>query len=179
MTINPIAESRVPVRLGDRDLVMIFNANTMVAFEQATGKFFMDVVTGLYEIMFPKGHEDAKGAPVPVRVKGLDIVRQISMTDLRALLWSSFHEYDAQDNPVWPMTIAQVGRQLNFQNVIPVFIKFLTGVSDNSPTKEELGESQAEESAKPTPVLVDASANKKAAGPGGEDGIRLPADALA
>ncbi len=176
MKVTPlIAETRVLVRLGGQDRAMCFDANTFVAFEQSTGKFFMDVVSNLYEMMFPKGHVDTSGAPVPVKVLGIDIVRKISMEDLRALLWSSFHDYDANDNPVWPLTINQVGRLLNFQNVIPIFVKFLTGVSANSPTKEELGESSAPASATPPP---EPSA-PAAAMTGGEAGIVLPADALA
>lgn len=170
-----IAEERFLVRLGDQDRAMCFDANTFVAFEQTTGKFFMDVVSKLYEMMFPKGHEDAGGRLVPVKVNGMDIVRRISMEDLRALLWSSFHDYDAQDNPVWPMTINQVGRHLNFQNVIPIFVKFLTGVSANSPSKAELGESSAEASAAPPP---GPSAVPTGAATGGAAGIALPVGAL-
>ncbi len=171
-----IAEVRVPILLGDRERVMVFNANTMVAFEQATKKFYMDVIHKLYEIMFPEGHEAAGGGIKPVRLSGLDLVRKVPMEDLRALLWASLHEYDRDDTPSWPMTINQVGRQITFTNVVPVFVKFLTGVSANSPTKDELGESSAEpESATAT---RDGSAAPEAAS-GGGPGIRLPAGALA
>ncbi len=169
-----LAEHVVQIELGGKKYSMRFSANTMCAYESERHKFFMDVVSNLYDTVFPKGHEK-DGKPVPVKVTGLDIVKKVSMEDLRALLWSSIHEYDAQDNPVWPLTINQVGKKLNFQNIVPLFVKFLTGVSENAPTKEELGESSASASATPPP---DPSAPPTAPA-GGEAGIVLPADALA
>ena len=168
------AELVVPVQLGTKEYKMRFSANTMCAFENATGKFYLDVVQKIYEIMFPKGHEDAEGNIVPVRVSGADILRKVAMSDVRALLWASLHDYDKDDNPIWPLTINQVGRQLTFHNVIPIFIKYLTGASSNSPSKSELGESQAEAKNKThengfPPIIPDS---------GGEHGIELPAGAL-
>ena len=116
-----VAEMRIPVTLGGRERVMRFNANTFIAYEQSTGRFFMDTVSNLYEIMFPKGHEDVKGKPVPVRISGRDVLRKVSMVDLRAMLWASMHEYDAQGEPLWPDTEAQVGRCLDFHNVVPIW----------------------------------------------------------
>ncbi len=173
----PLAEMTIPLRLGDRDLTMRFEANTMIAYEEVTGRFFMDTVMNLYEVVFPKGHEDAEGRPVQVRVSGRDIVRRVSMVDLRAMLWASLHDYDAKDDPVWPLTISQVGRLLNFQNLPSVFVKFLTGVSSNSPTEEELGESSAEPGAT-TAAARSADAEPPTPAPGGGAGIELPAGAL-
>jgi hypothetical protein len=173
-TTIAIAETVIPVTLGDRDYVMRFNANTFVAYESVTGKFFMDTVSGMYDMLFPKGHEAEDGSPAPVNMSGTDLIRRISMEQLRALLWASLHEYDAKDDPVWPLTLNQIGRQLNFQNIIPIFVRFLTGVSGNAPTKAEMGESSAAAKKKksapsPPPITrVD----------GGAAGIELPAGAL-
>jgi hypothetical protein len=175
-----VAEMRIPVTLGGRERVMRFNANTFVAYEQSTGRFFMDTVTNLYEIMFPKGHETADGKPKPVHISGRDVLRKVSMVDLRAMLWASMHDYDAQGEPVWPDTEAQVGRCLNFHNVVPIFIKFLTGVSANSPSADELGESTGAPKAAAPPrarAKGHASAPISAAN-GGAGGIELPAGAL-
>jgi hypothetical protein len=172
-----IAEARIPILLGGKKFVMRFSANTMCAYENATGKFFMDTVSRLYEIMFPKGHEDKDGKLVAVRVSGMDIIRRVSMVDLRALLWAAIHEYDKDDEPTWPMTISQVGRQLNFQNIVPIFISFLTGASANSPTKEELGESSAVTESSPTQRSAESSPPSSAVN-GGATGIELPAGAL-
>lgn len=171
-----LAELVIPIELGDKKLNMRFSANSMVAFEQVTGKFFMDTVSALYDTIFPKGHLDADGNAVKVTVTGMEIVRRISMEDLRALLWASFHEYDKNDEPVWPLTISQVGRRLDFKNVIPIFVKFLTGVSANSPSRTDMGESQAE--ATETASASAASATPSSDATGGEAGIRLPAGAL-
>ena len=101
------------------------------------------------------------------------------MVDLRAMLWASMHDYDADDEPVWPLTVSQVGRLLNFNNVVPLFVRFLTGVSANSPSKEELGEPRA--------VAKGAADTAESGGPGsppisdtagGAAGIELPPGAL-
>jgi hypothetical protein len=171
-----LAEMTIPVELGGKTYTMYFNANCMAAYEQSTGKFFMDTVASLYAVIFPKGHEDAEGAPVKALVNGLDIVRRLSMIDLRALLWSSLHSYDDKGDPVWPLTEAQVGRLLNFQNLPAVFVRFLTGVSSNMPTEEELGESQAVPETKT--ATAESRTEPPTRGTGGEAGIVLPAGAL-
>jgi len=176
-TVVTIAETRIPVTLGGRERVMVFNANAMVAYEQARGKFFMDTVTGLYDTIFPAGHLDPDGKPIKVRIDGTDLIRKISMEDLRALLWSTLHDYDKNDDPIWPDTIGKIGRQLTFQNMVPIFIAFLTGVSNNAPTKDELGESTAEETSA-EPNAEKESAPQTTATNGGAAGIELPAGAL-
>lgn len=175
-----VVEMRIPVTLGGRERVMRFNANTFIAYEQSTGRFFMDTVSNLYEIMFPSGHEDATGKPKQVRISGRDVLRKVSMIDLRAMLWASMHEYDAQGEPVWPETEAQVGRCLDFHNVVPIFVKFLTGVSSNSPSADELGEStEAPKAAAPPKARAKGHASIPiSAVNGGAGGIELPPGAL-
>lgn len=172
-----LVEMTIPVELGGETYTMRFNANTMAAYETATGEFFMDTVASLYEVVFPKGHLDDEGKPVVVRIKGLDIVRKISMVKLRALLWSSIHDYNAADEPAWPMTLPTVGRHLNFQNIPSIFIKFLTGVSSNSPSKDELGKSPAAPQTQ-TATAEGESTDQNTQENGGEAGIKLPAGAL-
>lgn len=162
-----IAETRVPVHLGDRDYMMIFNCNTMVAFEEVTGKFFLKTCSSLLMTAFPEGPDK----PMIVNVGSL--LAKVSMQDLRALLWASIHEYDKDDNPVWPLTLNQIGRLLKLQDILPIFKSFMTGQSANNPTETEMGESQAEFKTKkdyPPNSIPEA---------GGEPGIDLPADAFA
>jgi hypothetical protein len=141
----------------------------MVAFEQATGKFFLSTISELFEAVYPGG--DVKKIPA----NPLEIVRRVSMTDLRALLWAALHEYDAKDEPVWPLTMGQVGRLFQLKDIIPVFTAFLRGQSGNSPSHEEMGESQAETSktspngSPPVPHTPE---------DGGERGIALPEGAF-
>jgi len=163
-----LAEKRVPIKLGGRDFTMIFNANTMCAFEDATGKFFLRTTATLLMTAFPNGTDK------PMVLNPGIILGKVSMVDLRALLWASIHEYDADDNPTWPLKLNQVGRMLRLEDILPIFNSFLTGQSDNNPTEKELGESQAE-----AQKVSQDSPLKSTPEAGGERGIELPADAFA
>jgi hypothetical protein len=179
----PIAEMSVPIFLNGKSHTMRFNANTMVAYEEATGKFFMDSVASLYDVMRPmmdaaaaqrisKDPDELKKLKIDV----LPILRKVPMRDLRALIWAALHEYDENDVAHWPLTIEQVGRALGPQDIIRVFSAFLRGNSANSPTKEEAGESQARSEA--VPESGSGTAPKTEAADGGGPGIELPADAF-
>lgn len=167
-----IAEVTVPITLSDgKTRRMRFNGNCMCAYEEATGKFFLGTVSELFEAVFPEGN---KPDTTKLAQNPLEIVRRVSMVDLRALLWSTLHEYNAAGEPHWPLTIMQVGHMLQLKDVVPVFTAFLKGQSANSPTAEELGEFPAEVRS------PDGSGSPQAtAGNGGERGIRLPVDAFA
>lgn len=168
MELNPIAEVRSTIKLGGRDRTLVFNCNTMVAYEQATGKFFLQTVSDLVTAAFPSGME--KG----IVKSPYEILRKVSMADLRALLWAAMHEYDKEDNPIWPLTLNQVGRLLLFQDIIPAFNSFLVGQVGNNPTRKEMGESQAE-----SEKTIPTGAPQNTPETGGERGIELPADAFA
>jgi hypothetical protein len=168
MKLNPVAEVRSSIRLGGADRTLVFNCNTMVAFEQVSGKFFLHVVSDLLSAAYPQGVEKA------VVKSPYEILSKVSMSDLRALLWAAMHEYDENDDPVWPLKLHQVGRLLTLPDIIPAFTIFLRGQTANNPTSSEMGESQAEkEKMKPTeaPPITQET--------GGERGIELPVDAFA
>lgn len=187
MTPTPIAEVRIPVVL-DRERTMIFNLNTMAAYEQATGKFYFDTLLKLYEIHMNASEEtkaliDAAStgndAAANLDLKkvqeiGLGIIRQVSMQDLRALIWAAVHEYDDNDNPKWPLTIAKVGRLLTPLKMPALLRLVVQGNNANNPTKAELGEASG---AAAGPVLVEAA--PKPSANGGAPSIELPADAFA
>jgi hypothetical protein len=154
----PIVEKRVPIELGGVKRSMVFDGNTMCAYEEATGKFFLDTVATLYDVLrsnvkpakpTPDGTEEAPAADLKnaviadERKAGAEIMRKLSMTTLRALLWASLHTYDQDGEPRWPLTITQVGRQLTIEHVAPIFLAFINGQVRNSPTPEEMGESRS------------------------------------
>ena len=74
--MNPIAETRIPIML-DVGRMMVFNANTMCAYEEATGKFFLDTVASLYEAMKPaldkKSQDSSKGGDAVLNVNPMGI----------------------------------------------------------------------------------------------------------
>ena len=176
-----LAEARIPIML-DKERMMIFNANTMEKFEQATGSFFMDTVAKIYEAMKPyldQARERQKeNHTKELMINSFEMSRKISMSSLTALVWAAVHEYDEKDEPHWPLTLSQVRRYINTTTVPQVFMKFLQGQIENTPTKEEMGESpalatghQQNANAEP-PVLKDLEH-------GGERSIALPEDAFA
>lgn len=172
---QPIAEMRVPIKVGGRDLTMIFNANSMCAYEEATGKFFLGTVADLFDAVFQRKEEKPKSTEELVPVKNpLAVIRAVPITDLRALLWATVHEYDNQDNPIWPLTLNQIGRLLQTKDIIPVFSAFLKGQSGNNPSGAEMGESQAE-----IRNINDKSSPQSTVASGGGLGIELPEDAFA
>ena len=141
----PIAEVRVPITL-DKERTMIFNLNTMAAYEEASGKFYFDTLVHLYEV-----YTNNTKVPVPIDGKPaeppmlnpLTIIRQVSMKDLRDLIWAATHEYDAKDEPRWPLTRSQVGRYLSSTTMPRYLNAVLIGHAANSPTQAELGEVSA------------------------------------
>jgi len=165
----PIAETVIPIML-DKVREMRFDGNGMVAYENETGKFFLDTVASLYDILRPL--TENRRADPDAKVNVLDLVRKVPMVDLRALVWSAVHEYDAKDEPRWPLTIKQVGRYVTMAKIPEIFTKFLQGQMANSPTREEMGESPA----LPTSGTGSASLPQSETGTGGESTIELPAD---
>ena len=166
------AETCVPIELGGKQVTLIFNANSMKAFEKATGKFFLDTVAQLYEAMRPGLDKGAEAT------NAFDIVHKVPMEDLVALIWAALHEYGRNpadlDEPFWPMTVNRVGRMIQLQDVPLVFTAFLRGQIKNSPNQEEMGESQARSAM--APASGDGAASKIEAAVGGERSIDLPAD---
>jgi hypothetical protein len=107
----------------------------------------------------------------------MEILKHVPMTDLTAMIWAGLHEYDANDEPIWPLKLTQVRRLVNVATIPQLFLTFLRGQASNSPTNGELGESQALSE----PVKTDngpATARTNGIG-GGERSIELPEDAFA
>jgi hypothetical protein len=134
-----IAETTITLELAGARRTLYFNGNTMSAFEEETGKFFLDTLMNLFDAVTAS---DAPTSGDGRKPSTLDIVRKVSMKELRALLWAAMHEYDAQGDPHWPMTVAQVGRAMTPAAIPDIFTAFLRGQSRNLPTKEEQGEAQ-------------------------------------
>ena len=200
--MNRIAEVCTPIIIGGVKRELRFDLNTCCAYEEATGKFFLDTVASLYDAMSPAlttavklaaaSAETGQDAASETGLNGngasdsqpslgqrnaktspFDIVRKVPMRDLRALLWAALHEYDQNDEPTWPLTLNQVGRMLGMADILPIFTSFLKGQSVNQPSKEEMGES--------LPAAADGGASPalKLTADGGDHSIELPASAFA
>lgn len=178
--MTPIAEVRLSILL-DRERTLIFNVNTMAAYEEATGNFYWDTMLKLFEFYEKRQSQAIAHAPggkltlAQQTRMGLEMLRHISTKDLSALLWAATHEYQG-DMPKWPLTIEQVGRYLRPQDTPRILNLIIQGHASNNPTREELGEASG---AGPQSAAKPAEAARPAPASGGEASIELPADAFA
>jgi len=166
----PIAETIITIEL-DKPYQMYFNANCMCAFEEATGKNFLDTVAKLYEAYKPMLEAQKAGMETSESLAALRIVTKVPITDLSALIWAGIHTYDKDDNPQWPLTLGQVRRMITISTIPKLFLSFLQGQSANSPSASEMGESRA-------PLETKTSGARAVNGSGGEPSIELPVDAF-
>ncbi len=184
MTIN-FAETTVNLELGGKTHTLRFDANSMAAYENATGKFYLETVAQLYDAMRPAiearaaaTEADSVAKEPAVAVSAFDIIHKVPMRDLLALVWAGMHEYDAKDDPVWPLTLNQVGRLIQLQDVPRVFTAFLHGQVKNSPSAEELGESRAPSEQAAVKPNGSVAAPRTEAASGGGASTALPEDAF-
>ena len=167
-----IAETVITIEL-DKPYKLYFDANGMVAFEEATGKNFLAVVASLYNAYRPLLESQRNGVEPNATIAGLDVIKQVPMSELTALVWAGIHVYNDRDEPSWPLTLAQVRRLINMQTIPKLFLSFLQGQSSNSPSEREMGESPARSEAAPaTPQTPRQTVN------GGERSIGLPEGAF-
>jgi hypothetical protein len=174
------AEKRVTVKLGGgEELLLVFNANTFAAFEDQTGKFYLDTVARLFDAVKPSWEArkaKTNGAPMPggeddyLAYNPMVIFRHVPMKEILALVWAATHNYDKDDIPTWPYTIGQIGRMIHLTDIPPIVVAFMQGQTANSPTKAELGES-------PAPLETPIPVREQLVN-GGERSIGLPEDAF-
>ena len=196
--MTPIAEVRLSVTL-DRERTMIFNVNTMRAFEKASAQLaaeegrephsYWDCILGMLKYYEDHGSEitqimamvkdDPMGAMARQLRLGSRISHYISASDLQAMTWATIHEYpNGKKKPVWPLDLDDIGLMVHPQETINLINKILEGHSKNSPSKAEVGEVSGAggkvvtmpSSAEPAPTPSES---------GGDQSIALPADAFA
>ena len=146
------------VELGGEQRTMYFDLNTFAAFEEVTrsalhpeGKRFFAFIADM-ERVFSK--VTSKGSPIKELSLGevLTIVGEVSLTDIRALAWAAMHEYpDTKGPPEWPLTLHEVGRLIDAQNLGTLLPRLLSASSDNMPDAEEIRPSREETVVAPDP----------------------------
>lgn len=184
--MNPFNETRIPVELG-RDAkgtpiprILIFNVNTIGAYEEVSGKPYWDTVLAIFDVYGKYGPKLNAGETVPsaeaLRSSSTDILRHIRIKDVHQLTWAALHEYDGEEQPPrWPLTIAKVGRLINTWDTIPMLAAIVRGIQQNVPTAAEMGEAKGA-----GPQLVEpAEAAQMPSANGGQASIALDAAAFA
>jgi hypothetical protein len=121
----------VPIAL-DKQRQMVFDLNAFAAYEEATGKCFLDTVASLFTAV----QESAGDA--------FALMRRISLVDVRALLWAALSQEDPS------LTVQQVGKMVNPGNMLDVLAAFLNGHAANLPDASELPEAATPQNAPST-----------------------------
>lgn len=169
-----IAELKVPLKLGGQLRHMMFDLNTFAAYQEKTGRSFLADAADLLHVFEPGliGEQISTPARPP---SGLEVIAAVPMDRLKMLLWASIHDYDRDDEPVWPLTPGKIGREITLGSIPEIFGAFLRGNSGNLPEKQILGESQGSETTTTkTTALPTSPAEPNASESTGSDGGTTP-----
>lgn len=113
----------VKLNLGGKDYELYFDLNTYAAFEEVSGKFFTDMLFDIQSAL--QASEEAKDPTL--------MIRKIPLKQLRYFLWAACHYYDADGEPVWPLTIGKLGSLINTSNLGQILPTLMNGISGNMP----------------------------------------------
>lgn len=109
-----------------------FDLNSFSEFETQAGKTLPAFLVELEQAFAPLIGKTANGKePDPfVLTRALS---RLSVKDLRALIWASLIEYDANDEPRRPYTIGKLGRLIDNSNITTVIGSLMTGITNSMP----------------------------------------------
>jgi len=138
--VNPTNKPLV-ITLKGKQHKLFFDLNTFSAFEEVTGKFFLDYIGDLQEAVKATVEEDSKDP--------LGVFRRISMKDFRAFLWAALHYYGPDDEPIWPYKLHQLGKLVDVDTMARLVPQVLTGSAENLPNAEEMDAPQESSSDRP------------------------------
>lgn len=139
----------VSVTLDGKKYKMWFDLNTFDAFETASGgKFFLEFLASMQEALasIPPIRTDKHGKSIPPKPEDMfGFLRKLSIKDLRAFVWAALHDYDRNGEPVWPLTIGQMGRLVTTDTIPEIISLVMKGTQDNSPSPDDLKEYEGPE----------------------------------
>jgi hypothetical protein len=131
------------MELGGEQRKLYFNLNTFAAFEELRDKRFFEFLQPLEEALSSKAGAAA-------------IAAAVSFADIRAVIWAALHEYNMEDEPVWPLNLFQAGRLVDMSNLHEVLPQLLAGARENMPSEDEVDPTQEETGAsEPSPSPPD------------------------
>ena len=142
--MNPTSKP-LSVTLDGKKYKLHFDLNTFEAFETATSKHFLEFLASMQEALasIPKLKLDKNGSPLPPKPDEMfGFLRKLSIKDLRAFVWAALHDYDRNGEPVWPLTIGQMGRLVTTETIPMIISLVMKGTQDNSPSPDDLKETE-------------------------------------
>jgi hypothetical protein len=135
--MNPTSKP-ITIHLDGKPHQLLFDLNTFAAFEEVSGKFFLDFLASVQESVSKSRTEGV--------LNPMELLRNISVRDVRAFIWAALHTYDREDNAKWPFTIQQLGRMIDLNSIPTLLPALLGGAADNFPEPT----TQKEETDRPT-----------------------------
>lgn len=159
--MNPL-DVTVDVEIGGEKRKLYFNLNAFSKFEeassiQADGKRlkFPRFFFGLLDAWSKMQQRRADNA---VESALLDAIGEIGASDILALIYGALHEYDAADNPRWPLSPGRLGRILNATELVKLLPQIMAALQANVPRKtdapEKKGGEEPERPTSATPLTV-------------------------
>ena len=145
------------VILAGHSYQLYFDLNTFTKYEEVSGSSFTQFISDL---------QDAVQA-VAETGNNMEFLRRINLRQLTQFLYSALHGYDPQDEPYWPLTIGQLGRLVDAENMVSVVRTLLQGYGSNAPSAEEASSVTPDEdpTSPPPPVVPIADTGRKESGP--------------
>ena len=153
--MNPTSKP-LHVKLGGRRYKLHFDLNTFAKFEEVTGRHFLEFLANMQEAL-------ASIATDRSPLGAFGVLKKVAMKDLQAFVFAALHEYDRNDEPVWPLTMGQMGKLVTVENMVDVIRLVLRGNAENAPTSEDVQTEAENPPARPTNAGASTPAN------GGDD----------
>ena len=146
--MNPTSKP-LSVSLDGKKYNLHFDLNTFERFEECSGKHFLEFLASMQEALtsIPPMRTDKQGKPIPPKPEEMfGFLRKLSIKDLRAFVWAALHDYNRNGEPVWPLTIGQMGRLVTTETIPTIISLVMKGTQDNSPSPDDLKETEDDKS---------------------------------
>lgn len=157
--VNP-TNKPAKITLGGRKYNFYLNMNTFAAFDESTGKFFMDFIVSMQEA-FSKAYALDPDTKQMVAKDPRLVARTLQMADFRAFVWAGVHEYvvdrsNGREIATWPLSIYEVGKLLDLKEMLRLLPVVISANTDNLPQDaDNQPVSLQEESGSPLSLVGD------------------------
>lgn len=158
--INP-TDVTIDVTIGGENRRLYFNLNAFQKFEEVSGKKFPRFLFGLVDAWSKmaknakskaKAQAEAQTDPVDAGESVLEALGEIGAKDILALVYGACHEYDAMDDPRWPLSPGRLGRLLSATELVRLLPQIMTALQRNVPKASDAPKTGGEETGRPTLV---------------------------
>ena len=141
--MNP-TNKPLSITLGGKKYTMWFDLNTFWKFEEISGVHFLEFLASMQEALasLPTSRIDPKTKKItpPKPEDMFGFLRKLSIRDLRAFVYAAMHDYDRNDEPVWSLTIGQMGRLVTTETIPTIISLVMRGTQENAPGADDLKE---------------------------------------